>query len=157
MAVVSPQGQVDVLKHLGITAAAVGAPIFSEMHMSQIGSVHGNCPVYVDQAAIDADHILLVNRIKDHTEYIGTTESGLLKLAVVGLGRQKGPDRGRRDRCGGRGRDRHLRRTARKGGGVPRAGRFCSMSGVTARPSRRRWCRAAPICRSPAAGSRPAI
>lgn len=87
-----PQGQVDVLKHLGITAAAVGAPIFSEMHMSQIGSVHGNCPVYVDQAAIDADHILLVNRIKDHTEYIGTTESGLLKLAVVGLGRQKGAE-----------------------------------------------------------------
>jgi len=87
-----PQGQVDVLKHLGITAAVLDVPVYSEMHMTQIGSVHENCPVYVDQAAVDADHILLVNRIKDHTEYIGTTESGLLKLAVVGLGRQKGAE-----------------------------------------------------------------
>jgi hypothetical protein len=87
-----PQGQVEVLRHLGISPSSVGAPIYEEMAMSELGSVGEDCAIYVDKAAIDADHILLINRIKDHTEYIGETESGLLKLAVVGLGRQPGAE-----------------------------------------------------------------
>ena len=41
---------------------------------------------------MEADHILIVNRIKEHTEYIGETESGILKMAVVGFGRQLGAE-----------------------------------------------------------------
>ncbi|UCF94500.1 MAG: DUF362 domain-containing protein, partial [Desulfobacterales bacterium] len=85
-------GQVEVLEHLGITAATMGAPVYDGMQMIPIGTVHGDCPVYADQAAVEADHILIINRIKDHTEYIGATESGLLKMAVVGLGRQMGAE-----------------------------------------------------------------
>lgn len=87
-----PQKQVEVLAHLGITEQSIGVPIYSEMHMVPVATVAGDQPVWVDQAAVDADHILLVNRIKEHTEYIGRTESGLMKMAVVGLGRQRGAD-----------------------------------------------------------------
>ncbi len=41
---------------------------------------------------IEADHILIVNRVKEHTEFIGEIESGLLKMAVVGLGRVAGAE-----------------------------------------------------------------
>ena len=49
-------------------------------------------PLYVDRVVAEADHILIVNRVKVHTEYIGETESGLLKMAVVGLGRHAGAE-----------------------------------------------------------------
>jgi hypothetical protein len=48
--------------------------------------------VYADRAAVEADHILIVNRVKEHTEFIGEIESGLLKMAVVGLGRVAGAE-----------------------------------------------------------------
>ncbi len=83
-------GQVDVLRHLGITESTIGAPICSSLEMVEMDRVHGSVPVYADRAAVEADHILIVNRIKEHTEYIGETESGILKMAVVGFGRQLG-------------------------------------------------------------------
>ncbi|MFZ2447415.1 MAG: hypothetical protein WAW37_13750 [Syntrophobacteraceae bacterium] len=85
-------GQVDVLRHLGLTESAVGAPIHSGLEMVEIDRVYGSVPVYADRAAVEADHILIVNRVKEHTEYIGETESGILKMAVVGLGRQLGAE-----------------------------------------------------------------
>jgi len=86
------KNQVKVLAHLGITESSMCCPIYDKMEMVQIGTVLDDCPVYVDKAALAADHLLLVNRIKEHTEYIGNTESGLLKMAVVGFGRQKGAE-----------------------------------------------------------------
>lgn len=83
-------GQVDVLRHLGITESTIGAPICSRLEMVEVDRVYGSVPVYADRAAVEADHILIVNRIKEHTEYIGDTESGILKMAVVGFGRQLG-------------------------------------------------------------------
>ena len=85
------EGQIRVLRHLGQTAEALGAPVHNLLEPVQIGEVEG-CPVYADRAAVDADHILIVNRIKEHTEFIGEIESGLLKMAVVGLGRIAGAE-----------------------------------------------------------------
>ncbi len=81
-------GQVDVLAHLGVTEKSVGAPIYTGWESVQIGRADTGVAVFVDRAAAEADHIVLVNRIKEHTDYIGTTESGLIKIAVIGLGRQ---------------------------------------------------------------------
>jgi len=86
------EGQVEVLRHLGITEATIGAPIYSGLEMVEVDRVHDSVPVYADRAAVEADHILIVNRIKEHTEYIGETESGILKMAVVGFGRQPGAE-----------------------------------------------------------------
>ena len=84
-------GQVQVLEHLGINSATVGAPIHDRLEPVIIDDIEG-LPVFADQAAIDADHIILVNRIKEHTEFIGEIESGLIKMAVVGLGRIAGAE-----------------------------------------------------------------
>jgi uncharacterized protein (DUF362 family) len=83
-------GQVGVLADLGITAESIGAPIYTGWDSVRIGTTEAGAPVFVDRAALDSDRVVLVNRIKEHTDYIGTTESGLIKIAVVGLGRQPG-------------------------------------------------------------------
>ena len=85
------EGQVEVLRHLGQTEKTLGAPIRDRLEPVRIGEAEG-CPVYADRAALDADHILIVNRIKEHTEFIGEIESGLIKMAVVGLGRIAGAE-----------------------------------------------------------------
>lgn len=85
------RGQIEVLHHLGQTADTLGAPIHDRLDPVVVGETEG-CPVYADRAAVQADHIILVNRIKEHTEFIGTIESGLLKMAVVGLGRIAGAE-----------------------------------------------------------------
>jgi hypothetical protein len=84
-------GQVKVLEHLGLTPESVGAPIYDRLEAVQIAEVEG-CPVFADRAAVDADHVILVNRIKVHSEFIGEIESGLIKMAVVGLGRIAGAE-----------------------------------------------------------------
>jgi hypothetical protein len=84
--------QVKVLTHLGITEESMGAPIYADWDIVEVGRAEGGVPVYADKAAIDANHIFIVNRVKEHTEYMGGTESGLLKMAVVGLGRQPGAE-----------------------------------------------------------------
>ena len=85
------EGQIEVLKHLGQTPQTLGAPIHNRMDPVKIGEADG-CPVYADRAVVEADHILIVNRVKEHTEFIGAIESGLIKMAVVGLGRVAGAE-----------------------------------------------------------------
>jgi hypothetical protein len=83
------EGQLDVLAHYGITEAAMGVPIRSSMAVVELGRV-GELIVYQDLLAAAADAIVLVNRIKPHTDFHGPVESGLMKMAAIGLGKQKG-------------------------------------------------------------------
>jgi hypothetical protein len=85
------EGQIEVLRHLGQTPETLRAPVHDRMEPVVVGEAEG-CPVYADRAAIEADHIVIVNRVKEHTEFIGEIESGLLKMAVVGLGRVAGAE-----------------------------------------------------------------
>jgi len=82
-------GQLDVLAHYGITESAVGFPVKSSMDVVELGRT-GEFVVYQDQNAAGADAIVLVNRIKPHTDFHGPIESGLMKMAAIGLGKQKG-------------------------------------------------------------------
>jgi len=84
------EGQQRVLEHLGITEAAVGAPVRSSLEVDQIGITEQGVPVFLDRLAHQADHLVLINRIKKHTEFEHKFESGLLKLMAIGLGKQKG-------------------------------------------------------------------
>jgi len=86
----SAEGQIEVLRTLGITPETIGAPIESSMEVEQIGITEHDIPVYVDKKAVQADGIVVVNRIKAHTEFSGEIESGLYKMMVIGLGKQKG-------------------------------------------------------------------
>jgi hypothetical protein len=84
------EGQERVLAHLGITAASVGAPVRSSLEVVQIGETDQGIPVFLDKLASEADHIVLINRIKKHTEFEHEFESGLLKMMAIGLGKQAG-------------------------------------------------------------------
>jgi len=82
-------GQLDVLAHYGITESTMGVPIRSSMEVVELGRT-GEFVVYQDANAAGADAIVPVNRIKPHTDFHGPIESGLLKMAAIGLGKQKG-------------------------------------------------------------------
>ncbi|NLM25631.1 MAG: DUF2088 domain-containing protein [Firmicutes bacterium] len=86
------QGQIDVLRQLGVTEETVGAPIRSSMEVNKIGELPNGLPVYVDKYACEADGIVVINRVKPHTAFRGPIESGLMKMLAIGLGKQKGAE-----------------------------------------------------------------
>jgi hypothetical protein len=83
-------GQTEVLEHLGVTEERVGAPIRSSMDVVEIGRTFEGTPVYLDRTASKADSIVFVARVKPHTAFRGTHESGLAKMIAIGLGKQAG-------------------------------------------------------------------
>ena len=85
------EGQAQVLTHLGVTEAAVGAPIRATMEVVSLGEVEG-IPLLLDRFAWEADGIVLVNRVKPHTDFVGPVESGLMKQLTIGLGKQAGAE-----------------------------------------------------------------
>ncbi|MCT2346140.1 nickel-dependent lactate racemase [Niallia taxi] len=86
------EGQRAVLEHLGITQEAVGAEIRSSMEVVEVGRLANGLPVYVDKYALQADGIVVINRVKPHTAFRGPVESGIMKMISIGLGKQKGAE-----------------------------------------------------------------
>jgi len=84
------EGQLEILESLNITEESVGAPIISSMEVVEIGRSSYGFPVLVDKHAAEADGIIVVNRIKPHTEFEGPIESGLMKMMAIGMGKHKG-------------------------------------------------------------------
>jgi hypothetical protein len=83
------QGQTAVLASYGITEDGVGAPIKSTMETVDLtprGFMHG---VYMDRYAYESDGVILINRVKVHTDFHGPYESGVVKLSVIGLGKHR--------------------------------------------------------------------
>ena len=85
------KGQNGVLEARGITEEIVNAPIRASMDVDCLGEVDG-IPLFLSRLAREAGGIVLINRIKPHTNFIGPTESGLLKMMAVGLGNQVGAE-----------------------------------------------------------------
>jgi hypothetical protein len=71
---------------------AMGCPIRSSMVVEEVGTDDLGRPVYAAVNALDADAVLLANRVKVHTDFCGDVESGLSKIAVVGLGKHRGAE-----------------------------------------------------------------
>jgi hypothetical protein len=87
------EGQAHLLESLGVTEASVGAPVRSGMETVRLGAVEaaGHAwEVFTDRRAFEADGILLVNRVKPHTDFSSRHESGLVKMLVIGLGKEDG-------------------------------------------------------------------
>jgi hypothetical protein len=85
------EGQREKLASLGVTEAVVGCPIRATMDVSRVGeTAERGVPVYADDHAAAADAVVVVNRIKPHTDFTGDVESGLSKMLVVGMGKQRG-------------------------------------------------------------------
>ena len=83
-------GQTSVLHELGITEAAMGASIVAHMDVVSLGCLDSGAEVFFSKDAMDADHLVVINRVKPHTSFQGEVESGLCKMLAVGCGRQPG-------------------------------------------------------------------
>ena len=81
------EGQRALLTSLGIDEQSLGVPIRASMDVVQLGETQEGVPVYLDAIASRAAGIIVVNRVKKHTNYDGPYESGLCKMAVIGMGK----------------------------------------------------------------------
>ena len=86
------EGQVTMLAELGMTEQSLGMPIHATMDTVDLGRVPDGPTAYLDRYAAAADAILVINRVKAHTDFKGDIESGLAKITAIGLGKQRGAE-----------------------------------------------------------------
>jgi hypothetical protein len=84
------EGQREVIEGYGITEEFVDAPIRSSMDTVIVDTTPQGIPVHFDKHASQADHVLVAGRVKPHTGFVGEIESGLHKMMLIGLGKERG-------------------------------------------------------------------
>ncbi len=84
------EGQQKLLAGYGVYEENIGMPVLSSMETRIVGHTVDGLPVHVDANALDADCIVPFGRIKAHTDFRGDYESGIMKMMVIGLGKQQG-------------------------------------------------------------------
>jgi hypothetical protein len=84
------EGQRQLIAHYGVTEEAMGGPVRAEMETRSLGRTASGVEVRVAETAWQSDGVLLVNRVKPHTDYKGPLESGLAKMCAIGLGKYDG-------------------------------------------------------------------
>jgi len=86
-------GQAEVLASYGITEASMGCPLISQLEVVSLGKTSDGIEAFMDKVAWDADGVMLVGRVKWHTDFAGKIESGLFKMMAIGLGKFAGAQR----------------------------------------------------------------
>lgn len=84
------EGQLKILAEYGVTPELVGTEIRASMAVQFLGKTPEGFQVHMDRTAWEADGVLVLNRVKPHTDFSGKTESGLLKMMAVGMGKEEG-------------------------------------------------------------------
>jgi hypothetical protein len=92
----TPQGQLDVLAGYGITPESMGVPIEPSMEVRKIGTAFDGLDVVLSVPALAADAIVVLNRVKPHTDFRGNLGSGIQKMLVIGFGKQVGANNAHR-------------------------------------------------------------
>ena len=83
-------GQKQVLASYGLDAASMGCPVEATMDVVEVGQLSDGTPVLLNRLATEADGVVLINRVKPHTSFRGSFESGLMKMMTIGLGSHRG-------------------------------------------------------------------
>src|ERR1700728_2880794 len=86
----TPEGQLEVLAGYGITPESMGVPIEASMEVKTIGTSSQGMDVVQSVPAFAADGIVVLNRVKPHTDFRGNLGSGIQKMLVIGFGKQVG-------------------------------------------------------------------
>jgi len=86
----TPEGQTAVLAEYGVTEAAMGVPIRASLETEIVGTTSDGVPVHCSVEALRADGIVLINRVKPHTDFGGSLGSGVVKMLAIGLGKRNG-------------------------------------------------------------------
>jgi hypothetical protein len=84
------KGQAAVLAKLGLTAERIGCPVRSSLEVIPLGRTPEGIDMVGDRLAFRSDAIVLVSRVKWHTDFAGRLESGLFKMMAIGLGKYAG-------------------------------------------------------------------
>ena len=84
------EGQRNLIAHYGVTEETMGAPIRDAMETRSLGRTAEGVEVFIAETAWKSDGVLLMNRVKPHTDYKGKIESGLSKICAIGLGKYDG-------------------------------------------------------------------
>jgi hypothetical protein len=87
----TPEGQRELLAEYGITEAQMKVPIRAAMEAERIGATSDGVDVFFSAEALRSDGVVVVNRVKPHTDFHSDTlGSGIRKMMVVGLGKRVG-------------------------------------------------------------------
>ncbi len=84
------EAQAHLIAHYGVSEQTMECPVHAAMETRSLGRSKGGGEALIAEAAWEADGILLMNRIKPHTDYKGRLESGLTKICAIGLGKYNG-------------------------------------------------------------------
>ena len=84
------QGQAEILKLYGISEETIGAPVCSSIDVVELPRGDLSFHIFMDRHVHQSDGAILINRIKPHTDFHGRYESGLMKMALIGLGKLEG-------------------------------------------------------------------
>jgi hypothetical protein len=87
------EGQADVLAQYGIHEATMGVPVVSGLDVVPVGRTPEGIEIFIDKAGYESDGIFLVPRVKWHTDFDASLESGLFKMMAIGLGKFAGAQR----------------------------------------------------------------
>ncbi len=86
------EGQREQLADRGLTPESLGVEVRTDMTTTELGVSPVGLPIYFDKNALEADGLLLINRVKPHTDFHAAHESGILKMLVIGLGKRQGAE-----------------------------------------------------------------
>ena len=86
------EGQRQLIAEYGVTEEAMGVPILSSMETVVLGQSPEGATIHMDRNAHEADGVVVVGRVKNHTSFRAPIESGLCKMMAIGLGKQRGAE-----------------------------------------------------------------
>ena len=84
------EGQRAIIEGYGMSEQFLGCPIKATMETHIVCQAEEGFPVHFDKHAWEADHVVVCNRVKPHTNFAGDIESGLMKMMLIGLGKHNG-------------------------------------------------------------------
>ena len=82
--------KLKVLADYGITENTMGCPVKSSMEVVELSKLEDGMPVFIDKYASEADGIVVISRIKPHTNFRAPIESGIVKMLTIGMGKIAG-------------------------------------------------------------------
>src|SRR5208337_4328977 len=65
------EGQADVLAHYGIIAETMGCPVESSLDVVSLGRTPEGIEAFMDRNAFESGGVMLVGRVKWHTDFAG--------------------------------------------------------------------------------------
>lgn len=91
----TPEGQAEILSHFGVTEKSMGCSIDARMDTVVLGTGQNGYEAHYALAAQEADAVVVLARTAVHPnlkagEHSEGVASGLLKMVMIGLGKQAG-------------------------------------------------------------------